>query len=204
MTMRRLLVLPLLLVTLHAEARHPGKHRLPADVSLAVETGADAGLAEPLDSPLPGSRISSGFGWRRHPILRRVRFHGGVDFAAAYGASVLAAGEGSVRSISRARDRGLYVVICHSTRVCSAYSHLSAVTPDLAEGQRIAAGSILGAVGRSGRTTGPHLDFEVFVDGQRVNPMNLLNPPAEAYAGIAPDASDGGGLVSRKLLTFID
>lgn len=133
-----------------------------------------------------------------------MRFHGGIDFAAPIGAQVLAAGNGIVRSVSRARDRGLNVVICHSERVCTAYSHLSEVSPGLAAGVAVAAGSVIAQVGRSGRTTGPHLDFEVFLDGKRVDPEPLLAPVSESYAGVADEPSFGGSFESRRLQSFID
>lgn len=144
---------------------------LPVDVSLKLPVAA-VGVA--LAAPIPDAPVTSGFGWRQHPTLKCARFHAGLDYGAPMGTVIFAAGDGVIEKISRERDRGLYVVVRHSNRLVSGYAHLSAIEPGLAVGQRIEAQAALGRVGKSGRATGPHLDFEVFFDGMRVNPGSLL------------------------------
>ncbi len=143
---------------------------VPTNVRLQLPPETISRYAGHLVSPMPGVAVTSPFGWRRHPTLKRQRFHGGVDFGAPSGTRVHAAGAGVVEVIARSRDRGLYVRVRHDDRLVTGYSHLSAVPPGLKVGQRVDARAWIGKVGRSGRSSGPHLDFEVFVDDQRVDP----------------------------------
>lgn len=175
-----------------AHARTPVP--MPQDVRLNLPAEQLAMVASQLMSPMPGMAVTSPFGWRRHPTLKRTRFHGGVDFGAPAGTRVLAAGEGIVERIGRARDRGLFVVIRHGAQLKTGYSHLSAVAAGLAEGQRVDLQQVIGAVGRSGRTSGPHLDFEVFVDDLRIDPMMVLALQKVPYV-----ASSAGRLLRLTL-----
>lgn len=169
---------------------------LPNDVSLESATHVLNELGQPLRSPMPGAEISSGFGWRHHPVLRRTRFHAGVDFLARSGTPVLAAGDGVVERIERHRDRGLYVVIRHGERVLTGYAHLRAVREGLSVGEKVNAQQPIAYVGRSGRTTGAHLDFEVFCDGLRVNPEQVL----AAADSVAPETFGSGKFVTFREL----
>jgi len=160
---------------------------IPDPANPSPEAGVLSGTAAPLQSPLPDAVISSEFGQRRHPLLKRVRFHGGLDFAASKGTPVLAAGAGIVEMIGRAREHGLYVVIRHSQRLLSGYAHLSKLRAGLWVGQRVGAQQVIGAVGHSGRAAGSHLHFEVLVDQQRVDPRSALSlPPLAAAASQHP------------------
>ena len=155
---------------------------LPQDVSLAEPANAAELGNVALEAPVAGAQVTSTFGWRRNPVLKYVRFHAGIDYGAPVGTEVMAAGDGVVEKITRADDRGLYVVIRHSDRLTTAYSHLSALQPGLAVGQHVDMHQLIARVGRSGRASGPHLDFETFVDGLRVDPGMML-ARASAPAG---------------------
>jgi murein DD-endopeptidase MepM/ murein hydrolase activator NlpD len=150
------------------------------DLELRVADAADAHLASlPLGVPVHG-RLTSSFTPRRfHPILRRVRPHWGIDIAAPYGSPVTAAGDGTVRGVVRNRSYGLVVDITHlDGEYITRYAHLSAVT--VHEGQGVRRGDVIGRVGSTGLSTGPHLHYEVFVRGRRRDPALLLDPGAAA------------------------
>lgn len=155
------------------------------DLQLSSSLGsAGAAAAAPtlvpavLVAPIPGARITSPFGWRIHPILKVRRFHKGVDYGAPVGTPVHATGDGVIESMGRVRHYGWVLRIRHDDHVETAYSHLARFTPGLNTGSAISAGQIIGTVGHSGWATGPHLDYEVIVDGRSVDPDSLRrNPP---------------------------
>jgi len=111
---------------------------------------------------------SSDYGWRADPFHGQRRFHAGIDLKAAYGQEVPAAGAGRVVAAGDQGAYGLTVVLEHDNGVRTRYAHLSAL--QVQPGQEIARGTVVGRVGQSGRATGPHLHFEVLVNGQRVDP----------------------------------
>jgi murein DD-endopeptidase MepM/ murein hydrolase activator NlpD len=133
---------------------------VPAAGPTAVTTPA-VGL--PLDGP-----VSSSFGWRADPFHGMTRFHTGVDIAAAYGRPVPAAGSGQVVFSGEEGGYGNTVVVEHPGGLRTRYAHLASI--DVAQGQQVDAGTVLGRVGSSGRSTGPHLHFEVLQDGRPVDP----------------------------------
>ena len=118
-------------------------------------------------SPVPGVE-SSGFGWRRHPILRYVKFHKGTDFRADRGTPVFAAGTGKVAFAGVKDGYGKVVFVDHGGGVVTRYAHLSSI--DVREGALLEAATRLGRVGATGRATGPHLHFEVRLEGRPVDP----------------------------------
>ncbi len=119
-----------------------------------------------------GRRVSSGYGWRTHPITGRRRFHDGVDIAARYGTGVYAYAEGKVTYAGWNGGYGRVVFIDHGNGLQTRYAHLSRIYVRV--GERVETGEKIGAVGSSGRSTGPHLHFEVRQDGQTRNPWNYL------------------------------
>jgi murein DD-endopeptidase MepM/ murein hydrolase activator NlpD len=129
-----------------------------------------------LRSPLEYTRISSGFGMRRHPLHRAWRTHAGVDFAAPTGTRVRAAGDGVVEFAGRHGGYGNMVVLRHRGNVSTVYAHLSRFTPGLAEGRRVTQGDIVGHVGATGWATGPHLHYEFRVAGHARNPYAIAMP----------------------------
>ena len=157
-----------------AQQAHAGKASLPYDVNIALPADTAAQLAQKLQVPVPGAQISSSFGWRKNPILKRRCFHSGMDFVAVRGAAVYAAGEGTVEQIRHTKDRGLYILIRHDQRLVSGYAHLSAIEQGLQVGDHVDARAPIGKAGSSGRATGPNLHFEVFLNDQRIDPSIAL------------------------------
>lgn len=130
-------------------------------------------VAAPRGRPLEAwSRISSPFGYRRHPITGRPDMHSGVDLVAPEGAPVFAAATGLVAFAGERGGYGRLVVVAHACGFETRYAHLSEVS--VSEGDVVATGAALGAVGATGRVTGPHLHYEIRVDGRPVNPAAML------------------------------
>ncbi len=129
-----------------------------------------------MKTPINGARLSSSFGPRRHPISGYNRMHKGTDFAAPTGTPVYAAGHGTVERASRNGGYGNYVRIRHANGYKTAYAHLSRYGPGIRSGKRVRQGDIIGYVGSTGASTGPHLHYEVHVNGRAVNAMTLKLP----------------------------
>ena len=133
-----------------------------------------------LKAPLQYSRISSGFSYaRKHPVTRKVQPHTGVDYAAPTGTPVMTIGDGVVTSVKYEGAGGNVVRIKHNSVYSTAYLHLSKYAKGLKAGQRVKQGDIIGYVGSTGRSTGPHLDFRVWKNGTPINPLTMDSPPAE-------------------------
>jgi len=146
--------------------------------------------------PLAGAyAISSLFGFRDDPFTHQKAFHSGVDFAADEGTPVLAAATGRVQKVNTQADLsdgGLSIEITHPKGVVTRYDHLSAIR--VTENQLVQKGDLIGLVGNTGRSTGPHLHFEVLVSGLAVDPMNNLSslavkPPASALAAFKSETT---------------
>lgn len=132
-----------------------------------------------LRSPLAFSRVTSGFSLSRyHPVLKRSRPHLGVDFGAPEGTPVRAVGDGVVVSAGREGGHGNFVKIKHQGAYASSYSHLSKI--NVRVGERVQQGELVGAVGSTGLSTGPHLHFQFWINDQIVNPLKLEMPQQEA------------------------
>ncbi|MCX8028523.1 MAG: M23 family metallopeptidase [Brevinematales bacterium] len=122
--------------------------------------------------PLIG-RFTSGFGYRKHPVLGVVRFHSGLDISASYGSPVKASMSGVVEKTGYDEDGyGYYIVIRHQNNMKTLYGHLSKIFVN--SGQKVNRGQIIGRVGDTGMTTGPHLHFEVIKNGRRINPKKFI------------------------------
>lgn len=133
-----------------------------------------------LKAPLQYSRISSGFSYaRRHPITRRVQPHTGVDYAAPAGTPVMSIGDGKVTSAKNEGAGGNTIRIRHNSVYSTAYLHLSRFAPGIRAGAMVHQGDVIGYVGSTGRSTGPHLDFRVWKNGSPINPLKMESPPAE-------------------------
>jgi murein DD-endopeptidase MepM/ murein hydrolase activator NlpD len=133
-----------------------------------------------LKAPLQFSRISSHFSSARmHPILRIVRPHYGVDYAAPVGTPVLAVGDGRIISATTENGSGKMVKIQHNSVFATAYLHLSRFGPGVSSGVMVKQGDIIGYVGTSGLSTGPHLDFRFYENGSPVDPLKVDAPPVE-------------------------
>jgi murein DD-endopeptidase MepM/ murein hydrolase activator NlpD len=134
-------------------------------------------------TPIDGARLSSGFGMRKHPILGYSKMHKGTDFAAPSGTPIYAAGNGTVVKAGRNGGYGNYIRIRHNSRYQTAYAHLKGFAKGVASGTRVEQGQIIGYVGTTGRSTGPHLHYEVLVDGTQVNPRNIKLPTGLTLEG---------------------
>lgn len=133
-----------------------------------------------LKAPLQYSRVSSGFSYaRKHPVTRKVQPHTGIDYAAPKGTPVMSIGDGVVTSVKYEGAGGNTVRIRHNSVYSTAYLHLSKYAKGLKAGQRVRQGEVIGYVGSTGRSTGPHLDFRVWKNGSPINPLKMDSPPAE-------------------------
>jgi murein DD-endopeptidase MepM/ murein hydrolase activator NlpD len=133
-----------------------------------------------LKAPLKYSRISSGFSMNRmHPILKRVMAHQGVDYCAPSGTPVFALGDGTVIQTSFDNKSGNLIKIKHNGVYITMYMHLRAFGPGIHQGVRVTQGQLIGYVGSTGRSTGPHLDFRVKKNGEFINPLKIDAPAVE-------------------------
>ena len=133
-----------------------------------------------LKAPLQYSRISSGFSYaRKHPVTRKVQPHTGVDYAAPAGTPVMSIGDGVVTSAKYEGAGGNTIRIRHNSLYSTAYLHLSRYASALKAGKHVRQGEVIGYVGSTGRSTGPHLDFRVWKNGSPINPLKMESPPAE-------------------------
>ena len=133
--------------------------------------------------PVRGARITSGFGMRRHPILKYRRMHTGTDWGIKSGTPIMAAGNGIVEMAGRKGGNGNYVRIRHANGYKTAYSHMSRFASGLREGMRVQMGQVIGYVGSTGLSSGPHLHFEVLVNNRFVNPMTIHVPRGRQLTG---------------------
>jgi murein DD-endopeptidase MepM/ murein hydrolase activator NlpD len=117
-------------------------------------------------------RVSSAYGWRSDPFRGQAKFHGGIDLAAKYGTTVPAAAAGTVVTAEAQGSYGLTVVLRHPDGFESRYAHLASL--DVTVGETVAQGQQVGRVGSTGRSTGPHLHFEVMQSGRRVDPEQFV------------------------------
>lgn len=136
-----------------------------------------------LRTPIDGARLSSRFGRRRHPILGYNRMHRGVDFAASRGTPIYAAGDGRIVRRGRHGAYGRYVRIRHNAEFATAYGHMNGYKKGLKVGSRVKQGQVIGYVGSSGRSTGPHLHYEVVRSGRQVNPLVVKLPSGRTLKG---------------------
>ena len=133
-----------------------------------------------LKAPLSFSRISSHFTYaRKHPIYKTVRPHTGVDYAAPAGTPVMSIGDGVVIAKGYKGGGGNTIKIRHNSVYTTAYLHLSKFASNIKEGTHVSQGQVIGYVGSTGSSTGPHLDFRVWKNGEPINPLKLESPPVE-------------------------
>ena len=136
-----------------------------------------------LKSPLEFSRVSSGFSMRVHPISGQWKRHQGVDFAAATGTPIRAAGDGMIDFIGKQGGYGNVVVIKHWNSYSTAYAHMSRFAGGMRKGSKVSQGEVIGYVGSTGWSTGPHLHYEFRVNNQPRDPMSIDVPNAQPLAG---------------------
>ena len=129
------------------------------------------------------ARISSPFGKRYHPILKKYKIHWGVDYAAPKGTLVYAGGDGVVQVAKYNGSYGNYVKIRHNSEFSTAYGHMNGFAKGIRPGVRVTQGQVIGYVGSTGRSTGPHLHYEVIQNGRRVNPRTIKAATGENLKG---------------------
>lgn len=135
-------------------------------------------------TPINGARLSSGFGKRRHPILKYSKMHTGVDFAAPSGTPIYAAGDGVVDYAARKGGYGKFIRIRHNSEYQTAYAHMRSFKKGMYKGKRVKQGQVIGYVGTTGRSTGPHLHYEIIRNGGKVNPMRVRMPSGKKLKGL--------------------
>ena len=136
-----------------------------------------------LRTPIDGARITSGYGMRNHPILGYSTMHKGVDFGAPTGTPIFAAGDGVITKIGPFSSYGNYIQLKHNATYATAYAHISRFAKGLHVGSHVHQGDVIAYVGATGRATGPHLHFEVLVNGSQVNPTSVKLPSGSKLAG---------------------
>ncbi len=164
-------------LALDEEINTTGSHLSKLDAQLAVidmilQDNRDISLARPHAWPSEGGSLSSHFGLRNDPFTGKRSFHKGVDIANRYGAPVLAASRGVVVYAERHRDYGYMVEVEHGYGYRTRYAHLSSIV--VKPGDEVKDGQMIGRIGSSGRSTGPHLHFEVYRFGKLLNPSKFL------------------------------
>lgn len=126
-----------------------------------------------LRTPINGAKITSGFGMRNHPVMGYSKMHRGVDFGAPTGTPIYAAGDGTVAFVGTKGGYGNYVRLKHNGQYDSAYAHMSRFATGIAPGRKVKQGQIIGYVGSTGMSTGPHLHYEILANNEQVNPANV-------------------------------
>lgn len=134
-------------------------------------------------TPVDGARISSNFGMRRHPVLGYGRMHKGMDFAAPSGTPIMASGSGTVVFAGRHGGHGNYVKIRHSGGYETAYAHMKGFKSGIRRGVKVGQGQVIGYVGSTGLSTGPHLHYEVYKNGKAINPAGSAIPTGASLRG---------------------
>jgi murein DD-endopeptidase MepM/ murein hydrolase activator NlpD len=163
-------------MTIDGAIRKFYRFRTPDDVVDYYDEQGNSAKKFLMRNPVKGGRYTSGFGDRRHPLLRKIRMHTGVDWAAPSGTPILAAGDGTVERVGREGGYGNYVRIRHANGFATAYGHMVRFAAGVEPGVSVKQGQIIGYVGSTGFSTGPHLHFEVLVNNSFVNPMTIQVP----------------------------
>jgi murein DD-endopeptidase MepM/ murein hydrolase activator NlpD len=163
-------------MTIDGQTRKFYRFRTPDDVVDYYDEQGNSAKKFLMRNPVKGGRYTSGFGDRRHPLLKYLRMHTGVDWAAPSGTPILAAGDGTVERVGREGGYGNYVKLRHANGFATAYGHMSRFAAGMEPGVSVKQGQIIGFVGSTGMSTGPHCHFEVMVNSQFVNPMTIQVP----------------------------
>jgi murein DD-endopeptidase MepM/ murein hydrolase activator NlpD len=171
-------------LTTGGETRRYYRYQSPEDglVDFYDETGKSAQKFL-VRKPLADGIMRSGFGNRHHPLLRYTKMHTGVDWAAPMGTPIYASGNGVIDKMGWEGGYGRFIRIRHANGYQTAYGHMSAFARNMAEGQRVRQGQIIGYVGSTGLSTGAHLHYEIIVNGRHVDPMKLRLPRGRVLEG---------------------
>ena len=136
-----------------------------------------------LKTPLDGARLSSNFGMRKHPISGFNKMHKGIDFAAPKGTPIYAGGNGVIEFAGFNGGYGKYIRIRHNNDYKTAYAHLSGFKKNIKKGFRVNQGDVIGYVGSTGKSTGPHLHYEIIYQNKQINPLKLKLPSGKILKG---------------------
>ena len=136
-----------------------------------------------MKTPINGARLSSAYGKRKHPILGYTKMHTGTDFAAPKGTPIMASGDGKIIKAGWCGGGGNCVKIKHNTTYQTVYAHMSKFAKGIKKGVRVKQGQTIGYVGSTGLSTGPHLHYEVIVNGKKVNSQKLKLPSGKILKG---------------------
>lgn len=172
-------------LTIAGETRKFYRFRTPdGDVDFYDENGDNAKkflMRKPVRGG--GARLTSGYGFRFHPLLQRKKMHKGVDWAARPGTPIFAAGNGRIEAAKRHAGYGNYVRIKHANGYKTAYAHMLRFGKGIRKGVKVRQGQVIGYVGSTGRSTGPHLHYEILVNNRHVNPMRIHVPRGRQLKG---------------------
>lgn len=173
-------------LTLGNVSRSFYRFRDPSDGTVDFYDGAGKSAQKFLmRKPMAAGRFTSGFGMRRHPITRRYRMHTGTDWAAPTGTPIMAAGNGVVEKIGTRSAYGRSITLKHLNGYVTTYNHMSGYAKGLRAGDEVTQGQVIGFVGSSGLSTGPHLHFEVMVNTRFVDPQKIRVPRGRELQGAA-------------------
>jgi len=136
-----------------------------------------------MKTPINGARLSSSFGMRKHPILGYNKMHRGTDFAAPEGTPIMASGDGKIIRARWCGGGGNCIKIKHNSTYSTVYAHLKSFARGIKEGKKVNQGQIIGYVGSTGMSTGPHLHYEVIINGKKVNSQTLKLPSGKILKG---------------------
>ena len=171
-------------LTVGGETKKYYRYQSPDDgvVDYYDETGKSAKKFL-VRKPVNNAIMRSGFGGRRHPILGYVKMHTGVDWATAYGTPIFASGNGVIEKAGPEGGYGKYIRIKHSNGYETAYGHMSAFAKGMEAGKKVRQGQVIGFVGSTGQSTGPHVHYEILVNGRFVDPMRVKLPRGRSLEG---------------------
>lgn len=161
-----------------------------SSAGVAGPTFAPTKVSIPSRNPLDGAATTSGFGMRTHPVLGGRRGHKGIDLAMPTGTPIYATADGVISKAEWFSSYGLYISIEHGGKIQTRYGHLSRL--NVASGQAVKKGDLIGYVGSTGRSTGPHLHYEVRIAGIAVNPVPYMNGSTRALPATTETAMGGG------------
>ena len=136
-----------------------------------------------MKTPINGARLSSPFGMRKHPIDGFNKMHKGTDFAAPMGTPIMASGSGIIKKVGWCGGGGNCIVIKHNSTYQTIYAHMSKFAKGIRNGVRVKQGQTIGYVGSTGKSTGPHLHYEVLINGKKVNSQTLKLPSGKILKG---------------------
>lgn len=133
--------------------------------------------------PVKSARLTSGFGWRKHPLLHTLKLHSGVDWAGPIGTPIMAAGSGTIEVAGREGGYGNYIRIRHANGYKTAYGHMLRFAEGITKGAKVQQGQIIGYIGNTGFSTGPHVHYEVLVNNRFMNPLSIKIPRSRQLQG---------------------